>query len=546
VAAERDRQEATAALAQAEDALGAGDLSAAELALTQAGTHVGADGPADLRDRLAAARRDRDLVRDLREIEDLSWVPGNIGMAEPAVMAGRYRAAFARYELDVGGADPGATADVVRASRVSAALLAGLGEWFCTDPGQPHLRQLLDRLDPDPDRATIRAAIGAGDEGRVRALVRALDGSKVPAWFAVSVGYHRMVPFEDGVRLMAAAWRAHPADYLLPYRIAERLWGTGDDRLPEMVAWARVAVALRPDSPFPHTQLSTAWRGLRDWGEAEACARRAVELGRNYPRYAGAHVCLGNVMLQKGDLDGAEVSYRAAVAIDPSTGGPYFNLGLVCDRRGDLTGAEEWHRKAVAAAPTNAYYREVLDGVVRKRALLARLDEVAAGRADPTTPAEAIEFAELASGSPRRRYILAVRFYSRAFAAEPGLSDDAKLWHRYNAACCAALAAAGKDEELTAFGVEEWGHLTGLALKWLRAGLSQLSARAKDPKWWPDVRGKLTHWKADADLACVRDPAWLAAMPPADREAWESLWADVDALLAAVAPAVAPPPRPKG
>ncbi len=116
VVAERDRQEATAALAQAEEALGAGDLAAADLALNQAEGRVGADGPADLRDRLAGARRDRDLVRDLREIDDLSWAPGNVSMPDPAAMAGRYRAVFARYGLDVGGADPEVAADTVRAS----------------------------------------------------------------------------------------------------------------------------------------------------------------------------------------------------------------------------------------------------------------------------------------------------------------------------------------------------------------------------------------------------------------------------------------------
>jgi tRNA A-37 threonylcarbamoyl transferase component Bud32/tetratricopeptide (TPR) repeat protein len=537
VAAERDRQEATAALTQTEEALGAGDLSAADLALTQAETHVGADGPANLRDRLTAARRDRDFVRNMREIEDLSWVPGLIGMADPAVMAGRYRAAFARYGLDAGGADPGATADAVRASRVSAALLAGLSEWFCTDPGHQHLRQLLDRLDPAPDRAAVRAAIQAGDEPRVRALVGALDGSNAPEWFAASVGFLRVVPFEDGVRLMAAAWRTHPADYLLPYRIGQRLWGTSDDRLPEMLAWARVAVALRPDSPFPLTLLSTAWRGLRNWGEAEATARRAIELGRKYPRYVGAHVNLGNVLLQKGDLDGAEASYRAALAIDAGATGIYFNIGLVCDRRGDLAGAEEWRRKAVAAAPTNTYFREVLDDTVRKR---ARLDELAAGRGKPATPAEAIELAELVSVPAQRRYVLAVGFYSRAFAVSPALTQDIGKGHRYNAARTALRAAAGRDGEMTALGAEEWGHLTGLALRWLRADLALMSARAKDPKRRPEVREKLTHWKADPDLTPVRDPAWLRAMPPADREAWASLWADADALLATVS---APPPK---
>ena len=94
-----------------------------------------------------------------------------------------------------------------------------------------------------------------------------------------------------------------------------------------------------------------------------------------------------------------------------------------------------------------------------------------------------------------------MRFYAWAFAAEPALADDLKNGHRYNAARIAVLAAAGEDEEMTAFGVEEWGHLTGLALKWLRADLALLASRAKDPKRWPEVRERLTHWKEDPDLA---------------------------------------------
>src|SRR5579859_5909106 len=86
VAVERDRQEALAALDHAQEL-----LSGADLALNQAADRVAADAPAALRDRLTAAQRDRDLIRDLREIEDLSWAPGRISMLEPAVMAGRYR-----------------------------------------------------------------------------------------------------------------------------------------------------------------------------------------------------------------------------------------------------------------------------------------------------------------------------------------------------------------------------------------------------------------------------------------------------------------------
>jgi tetratricopeptide (TPR) repeat protein len=343
---------------------------------------------------------------------------------------------------------------------------------------------------------------------------------------------------------MTAAWRTHPADYPLAYRISILLWGMGDDRMGEMLAWARMAVALRPDSPFSHNLLGNIWRAMRNWGEAEASHRRAIELGSKYPRYAAAHAALGVVMLEKGDLDGAEACYRAALAIDPDAAPIYFDMGFVYDKRGDLAGAEEWYRKGVAMAPTNGSYREILDSVVRKRsmlAMLARLDEVAAGRAKAATPAEAIELASLADQPSRRSYGLAVRLYSEAFVADPALADDLGKGTRYNAACDAVQAAAGQDKEMTALGVEEWGYFTGLALKWLRADLTLRASQAKDPKGRPGVRWALNIWKTDPPLAPVRDPAQLAAMPAADRKAWQALWRDVDALLASINQHTGPP-----
>lgn len=42
----------------------------------------------------------------------------------------------------------------------------------------------------------------------------------------------------------------------------------------------------------------------------------------------------------------------------------------------------------------------------------------------------------------------------------------------------------------------------------------------------------LQHWQQDADLAAIRDPAALAKLPEAERrKQWESLWAEVAALL---------------
>jgi hypothetical protein len=86
LAAERDRQEALAALNHAEEVLAAGDLAASDLALAQAENRLGADSSTDLATLLSAAKRDHDLVRDLREIEDMSWAPGYASMPDPAVL----------------------------------------------------------------------------------------------------------------------------------------------------------------------------------------------------------------------------------------------------------------------------------------------------------------------------------------------------------------------------------------------------------------------------------------------------------------------------
>lgn len=241
-------------------------------------------------------------------------------------------------------------------------------------------------------------------------------------------------------------------------------------------------------------------------------------------------------MLEQGNLDGAEKSYRAALAIDPDAGATYFNLWIVSDRRGDLVEAEKWCRKAVAANPTNAQYRQCLDGTLQKRAKLVRLDEIAAGRAKPATPAEAIELAILAAQSPHRRYRLGVRLYGEAFAADPALADPQKYPHRYWAAGDAVQAATGKDKDLPKVEPAERSRLTGLALKWLQADLAHWTLQAKDPKRRPQVREVLTSWKKEPGLAAVRDPAALAAMPPADRKACQALWRDVDALLASIRP----------
>jgi hypothetical protein len=78
--------------------------------------------------------------------------------------------------------------------------------------------------------------------------------------------------------------------------------------------------------------------------------------------------------------------------------------------------------------------------------------------------------------------------------------------------------------------------LRAKALAWLRADLS--ARRAAD---------RLSGWLTDPDLAGVRPGLARIGLSAAERAAWDALWADVRATLAAVRQPppreMAPPPR---
>jgi hypothetical protein len=59
--------------------------------------------------------------------------------------------------------------------------------------------------------------------------------------------------------------------------------------------------------------------------------------------------------------------------------------------------------------------------------------------------------------------------------------------------------------------------------------------KVAEPGNKPLVVKTLQHWKADGDLAGVRDADALAKLPEPERAEWIKLWDEVDALLAKVA-----------
>jgi tetratricopeptide (TPR) repeat protein len=400
---------------------------------------------------------------------------------------------------------------------------------------------------------------------------------------------------EERLRWFQAAVAAHPSAPAPLVDLGIALADKGD--LDGALACFKEAVRLDPKLAPAHNNLGTALRDRDDLDGALACFKEAVRLDPKYatahynmgnvlrargdpdgavvayeeavrldPKHAPARYNLGNALRERGDLDGAVVEYEAAIRLDPRPARAQNNLGLALRDKGDLDGAIARYKEAIRLDPKLASAhnnlgsalrdRDDLDGALacfkeavrvgprdasartnlrvteRWRGLLPRLPDVADGRAGLATPADGCEAASLLSLPFQKRYAAAVRLYRRAFAADPKLADT----RSFNAARCAALAAAGKDADLAAFGADEWWHLTDLAGVWLRAELALLVTRANDPKDRAQVIQRLIRLKRGPGLGAVRDPAWLAAMPAAERAAWQAFWAEVDVVLASVVP----------
>jgi tetratricopeptide (TPR) repeat protein len=337
------------------------------------------------------------------------------------------------------------------------------------------------------------------------------------------------------------------------------------DDLDGAIAEFREAIRLEKDYAFAHMNLGTALgkKGLLD--EAMAEFREAIRLK---PDLAEAHNKLGASLGIKGDFDGAIAQIRTALRLKPDLADAHYNLGMALGFKGQLNEAVAEYREAIrlkddyAEAHCNlghilmqqgrvrdalkAFRRghELGSGMprwpypsaqwVRRAEQLAELDDrlpaVLEGKAQPKDAAERLDFAMLCCGS-RKRYAAAARFFDEAFANQPALAVDLQAHHRYNSACAAALAGWGQGQDAAGLGEKERARLRQQALDWLRADLGawRLLLDKNPDKSQPAVARTMQHWLADPDFATVRGAA-LGKLAEAERQQWQQLWGEVEAL----------------
>ncbi len=269
-------------------------------------------------------------------------------------------------------------------------------------------------------------------------------------------------------------------------------------RLAEAIASYKKAIDLDPKLAPAHTNLGSALSDMGQLNEAIACYKRAIELN---PKHAEARCNMGHALSTQG---------RFAQSLEALKQG--HELGS--KQPGWRYPSADWVREAEA-----------------KAAMEAKLPAFFRGEFQANDTERRLGLAGVCQGKKLHR--TAAGLYAVAFAADPKLADDLNAGHRYSAAYCAALAAAGQGKDAAKLDDKEKTRLREQALDWLRADLVLRTKQLETgkPADRAEVQRIMLHWQQDTDLAGIRDAGALAKLPADEQRACTQLWADVAALL---------------
>ena len=303
-------------------------------------------------------------------------------------------------------------------------------------------------------------------------------------------------------------------------------------QLDAAIACLKKAIELDPKLAVAHNALGTALYNKGQLDAAIACYRKAIEFD---PKLALAHCNLGIALRAKGQVDPAIAAYKKAIELDPKSAEPHCNLGAMLATQGRFAESVEAYKRGHELGMKQPGWRYPSAVWVReaetKAAMELKLSAFLKGEFQPRENLERLALADVCRGKKLNH--TAARLYADAFAADPKLADDLAAFHRYNAACYAALAAAGQGEDAAKLDDKERARLRRQALDWLRADLAAWGNRLDSgpAQVRPAIVQTLSHWQKDTDLAGIRDAAALAKLPEDEQKAFTQLWADVAALL---------------
>lgn len=119
------------------------------------------------------------------------------------------------------------------------------------------------------------------------------------------------------------------------------------DAVGAITAARHLLYSISPDDPDAMYLLATALANRAQWHDARPIADKLVAIRDD----AGAHVMLGMVLMNDGDIEGASRQIERALQQDPKETEAHYYKGVIARQRGDVRGAITEMEAVVAADP---------------------------------------------------------------------------------------------------------------------------------------------------------------------------------------------------
>jgi len=201
------------------------------------------------------------------------------------------------------------------------------------------------------------------------------------------------------------------------------------------------AIERKPDAFLPHFALGTLYAHLSRWEDAEAALGRALDCAP----VPSAHILLGNVLREKGELTRAIHEFEEAIRLAPESEEAVFQLGLCYLDKNWHKRALECFQQALEKNPRRLEYQEAVRLLERRSGYeLPRVDGPGAAA-----------FKDAEDSAARGALSRAQELYRKAMRAEPRnptirvsfalLSASMGRWKEAIAACREVLAADPED-----------------------------------------------------------------------------------------------------
>jgi serine/threonine-protein kinase len=329
--------------------------------------------------------------------------------------------------------------------------------------------------------------------------------------------------FREVIRLKPGVASAHA-------NLGNALRGQGE--VDGAIVAYREAIRLQPDLAVAHRNLGVLLHGQEKWEEAIIELREALRLE---PDSAKAHYDLGVVLGAHVRIGEAIDECRRAIRLQPDYAEAHCNLGHFMSRQGRYAesllelkrGHELGSRQPNWPYPSAHWVREA----ERLVDLEKKVPAMISGEAEPGDAGECLRLAQICY--QKGLHAASARYWDGAFKSHPPLADDMQAQHRYNAACAAALAGCGQGKDDPPLDDAAKARWRKQAIDWLEADLAAWSKvlASGPPQARQSISQTLQHWKADPDLAGLREPAAVAKLSEKEQRACRALWTEVDALL---------------